>query len=167
MKKILIILFPLLLFSFSACKETKVPSESNPKTSVQNWNGKNAEPILDTDTKKNYKTIITEASRMEPDFNGKYKVAKFGAGTMANGFFIINLETGIVTEGFTFELALDYSLDSNIIIRNPEKEVLDFWKDTEELPDWCVTEQYVFEDEKLRMLESISYEALYNNAQNY
>ena len=104
---------------------------------------------------------------MEPDFNGKYKVAKFGAGTMANGFFIINLETGIVTEGFTFELALDYSLDSNIIIRNPEKEVLDFWKDTEELPDWCVTEQYVFEDEKLRMLESISYEALYNNARNY
>ena len=128
---------------------------------VQKWTGKNAEPILDTVTKKNYKTIITEASRMEPDFNGKYKIAKFGAGTMANGFFIINLETGVVTEGFSFELGLDYSLDSNIIIKNPEKEVRDFWKDEikngGKIPEWCNTEYYLFEDDELKVLNPILY----------
>ena len=126
------------------------------KTPIEKWIGENAKPILDTDTKKNYKTIITKASLMEPDFNGKYKIAQFGAGTMANGFFIINLETGVVTEGFTFEFALDYSLDSNIIIRNPQEEILDYWKDElkdcEEIPEWCITEYYVFKDDKLMLI---------------
>ncbi|MCR5386006.1 MAG: hypothetical protein K6E69_02700 [Treponema sp.] len=126
------------------------------KTPIEKWTGENAKPILDTDTKKNYETIITKDSLMEPDFNGKYKIAQFGAGTMANGFFIINLETGVVTEGFTFEFALDYSLDSNIIIRNPEKEILDYWKDElkddEEIPEWCITEYYVFKDDKLMLI---------------
>ena len=121
------------------------------------WNGKNAAPVLDTETKKNYKTVITEASRLPPDFNGRYKIAQYGAGTMANGFFIINLETGIVTEGFTFELALDYSIDSRLIIRNPKEAVLDFWqnelKDGEEIPGWCITEYYLFEDDKLTLLK--------------
>ena len=125
--------------------------------SDEKWNGKNAAPVLDTETKKNYRTVITEASRLPPDFNGRYKIAQYGAGTMANGFFIINLETGIVTEGFTFELALDYSIDSRLIIRNPKEAVLDFWqnelKDGEEIPDWCITEYYLFEDDTLTMLK--------------
>ena len=98
---------------------------------------------------------------MEPDFNGKYKIAEFGAGTMANGFFIINLETGVVTEGFSFELGLDYSLNSNIIIKNPEKEVRDFWKDEVKnggkIPEWCNTEYYLFEDDELKVLNPILY----------
>ena len=123
------------------------------------WNGTNAEPVLDTETKKNYRTIITEASWMPPDFNGKYKIAQYGAGTMANGFFIINLETGAVTEGFAFEFALDYSIDSKLIIRNPKEAILDFWKDElkdgEEIPDWCITEYYIFEDGKLTLLKKL------------
>jgi len=125
--------------------------------SDEKWNGKNVAPVLDTETKKNYKTVITEASRLPPDFNGKYKIAQYGAGTMANGFFIINLETGIVTEGFTFELALDYSIDSKLIIRNPKAAVLDFWHDEleagREIPGWCITEYYLFEDDTLTMLK--------------
>lgn len=132
-----------------ACAKEDFPSEFK-------WNGTNAEPVLDTDLKKSYRTIITEASRMPPDFNGKYKIAQFGVGTMANGFFIINLETGAVTEGFAFEFALDYSIDSKLIIRNPKETILDFWKDElkdgEEIPEWCITEYYVFKDEKLTLI---------------
>lgn len=135
-----------------ACAKEDFPSEFK-------WNGINAEPILDTDLKKSYRTIITEASRMPPDFNGKYKIAQFGAGTMANGFFIINLETGAVTEGFAFEFALDYSIDSKLITKNPKETVLDFWedelKDGEEIPEWCVTEYYLFEDGKLTLIKRV------------
>lgn len=135
-----------------ACVKEDFPSKFK-------WNGTNAEPILDTDLKKSYRTIITEASRMQPDFNGKYKIAQFGAGTMANGFFIINLETGAVTEGFAFEFALDYSIDSKLIIRNPKETVLDFWKDGlkdgEEIPGWCVTEYYLFENDKLTLIKRL------------
>ena len=96
---------------------------------------------------------------MTPDFNGKYKIAQFGVGTMANGFFIINLETGAVTEGFAFEFALDYSIDSKLIIRNPKETILDFWKDElkdgEEIPEWCVTEYYLFEDGKLTLIKRV------------
>lgn len=135
-----------------ACAKEDFPSEFK-------WNGINAEPILDTDLKKSYRTVITEASRMQPDFNGKYKIAQFGAGTMANGFFIINLETGAVTEGFAFEFALDYSIDSKLITRNPKETVLDFWKDElkdgEEIPDWCITEYYLFENDKLTLIKRL------------
>lgn len=135
-----------------ACAKEDFPSEFK-------WNGINAEPILDTDLKKSYRTVITEASRMQPDFNGKYKIAQFGAGTMANSFFIINLETGAVTEGFAFEFALDYSIDSKLIIRNPKETVLDFWedelKDGEEIPGWCITEYYLFENGKLTLIKRI------------
>lgn len=135
-----------------ACAKEDFPSEFK-------WNGINAEPILDTDLKKSYRTVITEASRMQPDFNGKYKIAQFGAGTMANGFFIINLETGSVTEGFAFEFALDYSINSKLIIRNPKETILDFWKDElkdgEEIPGWCVTEYYLFENDKLTLIKRL------------
>ena len=134
------------------CAKEDFPSEFK-------WNGTNAEPVLDTDLKKSYRTVITEASRMPPDFNGKYKITQFGAGTMANGFFIINLETGAVTEGFAFEFALDYSIDSKLIIRNPKETVLDFWKDElkdgEEIPGWCVTEYYLFENDKLTLIKRL------------
>ncbi|MDD5930505.1 MAG: hypothetical protein PUC37_11955 [Spirochaetales bacterium] len=122
------------------------------------WNENFAEPVLDTEMKRNYRTIITKASRLPPDFNGKYKIAKFGAGTSAYGFFIINLENGVVTEGFPFEFSLDYSLDSKLIIRNPKKEVLDYWvgevESREEIPDWYITEYYLFEDEEFSLLKS-------------
>lgn len=123
------------------------------------WNGTNAQPILDTDSKKNYRTVITKASQLPPDFNGKYKIASFGAGTMCHGFFIINLETGVVTEGPTFEYSLDYSIDSNLIIRNPKEEIWDYWKDElvgddDEIPRWSITYYYLFEDDQLTVIDS-------------
>jgi hypothetical protein len=137
--------------------ESEIKQEDFP--SHFSWSGKHADPVLDTDTKKNYKTIITQASRQAADFNGKYKIAEFGAGTMANGFFIINLESGVVTEGFPFEFALDYSIDSELIIRNPENSIFDYWKDEleagEKIPEWCITEYYRFEDEKLHLIKQV------------
>lgn len=135
-------------------EEREITMEDFPTRFV--WNGKNASPVLDTEMKQSYKTLITQASCLPPDFNGKYKIAQFGAGTMVHGFFIINLESGVVTEGFTFEIALDYSVDSELIIRNPKEAVLDCWKDEleagEKIPEWCITEYYRFENEELKMI---------------
>ena len=135
-------------------EESEIVMEDFPTRFV--WNGKNSAPVLDTEIKQNYKTLITQAACLPPNFNGKYKIAQFGAGTMAHGFFIINLESGVVTEGFTFEIALDYSVDSELIIRNPKEAVLDCWKDEleagEKIPDWCITEFYRFENEELKMI---------------
>ena len=160
----LIFVFTTAVCAFLIRKPSKPENTVTSIESNQTWNGTNAEPILDTDLKKSYRTVITEASRMPPDFNGKYKIAQFGAGTMANGFFIINLETGAVTEGFAFEFALDYSIDSKLIIRNPKEAILDFWKDElkdgEEIPDWCITEYYIFEDGKLTLLKKLEPEEL-------
>lgn len=143
---------------FLPAKETET-SDKEDFPSDFKWNGTNAEPVLDTDLKQNYRTIITKASRMQPDFNGKYKIVQFGAGTMSNGFFIINLESGLVTEGFSFEFELDYSLDSKLIIKNPKEVILDFWKEEleagGEIPGWCTTEYYIFEDDKLTLIKRI------------
>ena len=87
----LIFVFTIAACAFLIRKPSKPENTVTSIESNQTWNGTNAEPVLDTDLKKSYRTIITEASRMTPDFNGKYKIAQFGAGTMANGFFIINL----------------------------------------------------------------------------
>ena len=142
-------------------EEREITMEDFPTRFV--WNGKNSAPVLDTEIKQNYKTLITQAACLPPNFNGKYKIAQFGAGTMAHGFFIINLESGVVTEGFTFEVALDYSVDSELLIRNPKKAVLDCWKDEiaagEKIPEWCITEYYRFENEELKMLGQLKSEA--------
>ena len=147
---------------FAAIEQNEKTEENEEEISKDNfpssfvWNGKNSAPVLDTEIKQNYKTLITQAACLPPDFNGKYKIAQFGAGTMAHGFFIINLESGVVTEGFTFEIALDYSVDSELIIRNPKEAVLDCWKDEleagEKIPEWCITEYYRFENEELKMI---------------
>ncbi|MBO4320495.1 MAG: hypothetical protein J5857_08505 [Treponema sp.] len=130
------------------CQSVKLELSAFPKES--GWNGKNAKPVLDTPQKKNYKTIIQEAAKQKPNFNGKYRIVTFGAGTMANSFFIIDLETGIVTEGFTFEFNLEYSVDSRMIIRNSPGEIIDFWKedlsDDDAIPEWSITEYYIFSD---------------------
>ncbi|MBP5451054.1 MAG: hypothetical protein J6Y16_02335 [Treponema sp.] len=130
------------------CDSVKLELSAFPKDSE--WNGKRKTPVLDTAQKKNYKTIILEAAKQKPNFNGKYRIVTYGAGTMANSFFIIDLETGIVTEGFTFEFNLEYSVDSRMIIRNSPSEIIEFWEpeisEDDYIPDWSITEYYIFSD---------------------
>ena len=65
----------------------------------------------------------------------------------------------VVTEGFTFEIAPDYSINSELIIKNPKKAIFDCWKDEieagEKIPEWCITEYYRFENEKLTMIKQV------------
>jgi hypothetical protein len=48
-------------------------------------------PILDTLNKRNYRTIITNASKQYPNFDEKYRIVEFGYGSGAQMFFIIDL----------------------------------------------------------------------------
>ena len=113
---------------------------------VKNWNGKRCAPVLDTDFKKQYRTLIKQNAADEPNFNGIYRIAEFGAGTGWHGFFVINLETGIVTEGIFNEFGLEYSKDSRMLVVNPSATILDYWQDEEYIPARAFSSYLLFED---------------------
>lgn len=125
---------------------------------AKQWNGKRVAPVLDTDLKKTYRTLIRKNAEEEPNFNGIYRIAEFGAGTGWHGFFVINLETGSVTEGIFNDLGLEYTKDSRLIIVNPPDVILDYWQDEEFVPIWAKSIYALFENESfIKILE------VYNN----
>ena len=128
---------------------------------AKQWNGKRATPVLDTDLKKTYRTLIRKNAEEEPNFNGIYRIAEFGAGTGWHGFFVINLETGSVTEGIFNDLGLEYTKDSRLIIVNPPDVILDYWQDEEFVPIRAKSIYALFENESfINILE------VYNNNMN-
>jgi len=50
--------------------------------------------ILTSPQTKRYRTAITNAGKMEPDFAGHYRVAIWGCGTDCRGFAIVDLISG-------------------------------------------------------------------------
>lgn len=113
---------------------------------VKSWSGKHCEPVLDTDLKKQYRTLIKQNAAEEPNFNGIYRIAMFGAGTGWHGFFVINLESGIVTEGIFNEFGLEYSKDSRMLVVNPPETILDYWQDEEYIPARAFSSYLLFEE---------------------
>ena len=116
--------------------------------SAKQWNGKHTAPVLDTDLKKQYRTLIRQNAAEEPNFNGIYRIAMFGAGTGWHGFFVINLETGIVTEGIFNEFGLEFSKDSRMLVVNPPETILDYWQDEEYIPVRAFSSYLLFEEEQ-------------------
>jgi hypothetical protein len=102
------------------------------------WERKECVPILDTPSKINYRTIITGGAEMEPDFDGKYRIVQFGAGSGVQYFFIIDLNTGNVYEGRTSSFGIKYSVDSSMIIINPLSNMS--WEDGDFVPHWSFIE---------------------------
>jgi hypothetical protein len=54
-------------------------------------------PILDSEDKREYRTILREESKSGPNFNGHYRIVHWGLGTGVMEWAIINLKTGKVT----------------------------------------------------------------------
>ena len=96
------------------------------------WNKTQYSPVLDTSKKRNYRTIITEASKLEPNFDGKYRIVEFGTGSSAQLFFIIDLNKGNVYEGIQSTDGIKYSINSSLIVIN-DPEVLKGWQNGREI----------------------------------
>ncbi len=140
---------------FSAFFKEKNPEfEDYPARAT--WSQNRQKPILDTEEKKQFKSLIKEASKLEPNFNRKYRLLTYDCGTMSHSFFIINLEDGVVTPGFNFEINLDYRLDSSLLIKNSEQAIEQAFQselsEGKEIPDWCKTEYYCFTGKAYREL---------------
>lgn len=103
------------------------------------WNGKNSHPVLDTKIKIDYRTILTDASKKEPNFDGKYRIVEFGFGSSTQNFFIIDLNNGNVYEGRASSFGIKYSVNSSLIIINPI-ENMDWGADNEKIPSWVFIE---------------------------
>jgi len=102
------------------------------------WNKKYYSPIIDTEIKRKYHTIIDKNSRLNPNFDGKYRIIEFGFGSNAQYFFIIDLNSGVVYEGKESSFGIKYSIDSSLIIINPI-ENMDWGNDNEIVPSYSST----------------------------
>lgn len=102
------------------------------------WEKKNCSPVLDSPHKRNYRTIITNAAKNEPNFDGKYRIVEFGMGSGSQYFFIIDLNTGTVYEGRASSSGIKYSPDSSLIIINPIENMI--WEDNDPVPIWSYVE---------------------------
>jgi hypothetical protein len=117
------------------------------------WNGGECIPNLDTQIKRNYKTIITNAAKQEPNFNGKYKIVEFGYGSGAQYFFVMDLNSGNVYEGIPSTHGIKYRQDSSLVIINDPEIVLSNWEDfNEDIPNWITIEYLLWEDEQWKKL---------------
>jgi hypothetical protein len=102
------------------------------------WERKECIPILDTSSKRNYRTIITNGTKMEPNFDGKYRIVEFGQGSGIQYFFIIDLNNGKVYEGRTSSFGIKYSVNSSLVVINPIENM--FWEDGDFVPHWSFIE---------------------------
>jgi len=117
------------------------------------WDNTIFDPILDTEIKMNYKTIITNASKEMPNFDGKYRIVEFGYGSGAQYFFIIDLNNGNVYEGKPSIFGIKYELESSLIIINEPEEILEYWSGWEEtIPNWTNMEYLLWQDNQFKNL---------------
>jgi hypothetical protein len=166
-KYLYIILLPILFYSCIKNKENnefisenRISKEIGINTTVLSfadfptdniWDENECIPILDTQFKMRYQTIITNASKSEPDFDGKYKIVTFGYGSGAQYFFIIDLNSGNVFEGIPSTHGIKYELNSSLIIINDPDIVLE-WKGENDIPEWVFSEYILWKNNDYKKL---------------
>jgi len=118
------------------------------------WEEKIYTPILDTELKYQYRTILNNASTMEPDFDGKYKIVLYGSGTDSTGYFIFDLNTGIVYESNSYSyFGMDYNVNSSLLIINPPEDVIKYWEyEYNIIPGWVQVEYLTIMNGELKVL---------------
>ncbi|MDR1127869.1 MAG: hypothetical protein LBL20_01035 [Treponema sp.] len=124
------------------------------------WEKNKCIPVLDTPSKRNYRTIIAGGAEMEANFDGKYRIVEFGAGSGVQYFFIIDLNNGNVYEGRTSSFGIKYTTNSSMIIINPIENM--FWEDGDFVPHWSFIEYIKWNGEGFISLAVIN-GGLYDN----
>jgi hypothetical protein len=118
------------------------------------WQEKECSPILDTPSKKQYRTIITNDAKREANFDGKYRIVEFGAGSGVQYFFIIDLNNGNVYEGRMSSCGIKYNINSAMIIINPIENMI--WEDGDLVPRWSFVEYLKWNGEEFMGLAIIN-----------
>jgi hypothetical protein len=119
------------------------------------WTGKRHPPILNSHSKRLFRTVLRDAAKDGPNFDGKYVVASWGCGTECQQFAIINLETGAVTDGFSSNYGQAYRVNSNLLIVNDPSRMFKYLKDDEVIRSWWYTAYYRWDGNTLVLIKSI------------
>lgn len=84
------------------------------------WDGNSPIPIINTREKRENRSLIMEAAKLEPNFNGKYRIVEFKDRWGWLQFFIINLNNGLVYETFMRDIyGIKFTKYSSMILINP------------------------------------------------
>lgn len=119
---------------------------------------KGSMPNMDAGSNKeiaSHKTALQEGLQEGVNFAGKYTVVTVDCGKPCKQHYIVNRETGKITETIKSSIGAKYSSNSRIFITNPPDSTVDYRECIN-----CMPEAYVMENGKLRKL---SYEEGSNN----
>lgn len=94
-----------------------------------------------------FRSSFSDGLRDGINFAGKYTVITADCGPNCQQHFIVNRETGKITESVQSSIGAKYSANSRIFIVNPPDSTLDYSNCTN-----CMPEAYVMENNKLRKL---------------
>jgi len=84
-------------------------------------NGNPHAPILNSKDKKHFKTVLRDAAKEGPNFNGHYRIVTWGCGTNCIEWAIIDLENGNVSMNGSVGSCWPYNVKG---------------QDNENIPDW-------------------------------
>src|SRR5262245_16178019 len=97
------------------------PFEKYPATKT--YDGKPAQPVLDTPRNREYRTRIRNGAKEGPNFAGHYTVISWGCGTSCGVYVIVDAQTGQVywlpeiSRGVDLGVAgPEYRLDSTLMV---------------------------------------------------
>lgn len=94
-----------------------------------------------------FKNALQEGLRNGVNFAGKFTVVTVGCGTTCQQHFLVNRESGEITEKIQSSIGAKYSANSRIFIVNPPDSTLNYSECNS-----CTPEAYVLENNKLRKL---------------
>ena len=84
------------------------------------WTENIPSPIINTRNKRLNESLILESMNQGPNFNGKFRIVEYESEFGGREFFIIDLNFGLVYEGFTRNFhGLQFTLCSSMIVINP------------------------------------------------
>lgn len=133
--------------------ETGIKFEDYETTHV--WSGERHSPILDTPFKRAFKTRLTWAAEGEPNFDGKYVLVSWGCGTECNHFAIIDIETGIITDGLTTRWGQTFQADSSLIIVHDPEIFFEESGENDFLPSQLYKSYYRWTGDQLLLLKTV------------
>ena len=103
------------------------------------WNGARRDLILDTPFKRQFKTVLTEAVKGRPNFDGKYIVASWGCGSQCESVVIINIETGTISDSLVITAHYAHRIENSLFIADIDSPGL--------------TKYYHWDGDRLRLLK--------------
>lgn len=137
-----LLLLPILLLPcvLESGQTTDVPPKFEDYRVTEQYSGKNAQPVLDTKDKREFRTRLREGAQGKVNFAGHYVLTAWGCGGGCLGGAVIDAKTGqVYFLPFTIccwpvevEKPIDYRVNSRLVVftgsRNEQGQGVYYYK---------------------------------------